>query len=114
MRVAWGSLPFAARSGDSAAALAHSELNIGCFSPAPWIGIIIIVWVDYSRGPFDSRATNAALILHIFAATGEDGRKLMWTDLRLVLLAWRKVLQTLCSSGGSVGGQGTDFTRDHD
>ena len=55
MRVAWGRLPFAARRGDSAAALAHSELNIGCFSSAPWVGIIIIVWIDYSRGPFDSK-----------------------------------------------------------
>ena len=66
--------------------------------------------------PLIARATNAAFILHIFAATGEDGRKLMWTDLRLVLscLAWRKGLQTVCSLGGSVGGQSTDFTRDHD
>ena len=94
MRVAWGRSPFAARRGDSAAALAHSELNIGCFLPAPWIGIIIIVWIDYSRGPFDSRTTNAALILHIFAATGEDGRKLMWNE-RQACLAWRKGLQTL-------------------
>ena len=47
--------------------------------------------------PLIARATNAAFILHIFAVTGEDGRKLMWTDLRLVLscLAWRKGLQTL-------------------
>lgn len=35
--------------------------------------------------PLIARATNAAFILHIFAATDEDGRKLMWTDLRLVL-----------------------------
>lgn len=64
--------------------------------------------------PLIARATNAAVILHIFAATGEDGRKLMWTDLRLVLLAWRKGLQTLCSSGGSVGERSTDCARDHD
>ena len=60
--------------------------------------------------PLIARATNAAFILHIFAATGEDGRKLMWTDLRLE----KGVADSLCSSGGSVGGQGTDFTRDHD
>ena len=32
-----------------------------------------------------ARATNAAFILHVFAATGEGGRKLVWTGLRLVL-----------------------------
>jgi hypothetical protein len=71
MRVAWGRLPFAARRADSAAALAAiRSLTFGCFaSPVGWYRCCL----GYSD---DSRSTNAVFILHIFAATGEDGREI--------------------------------------
>jgi hypothetical protein len=59
------------------------SLTLGCFaSPVGWCRYCI----DCLAYSGDSKATNAVFILHIFAATGEDGRK--------ACLAWRKGLQT--------------------